>query len=127
MSEFDVILGMDWLSKHGATLDCVSRTIIFSIPGYPSVRFQCNPSSDVFFKSSLSAIKSTSTEITISQMPIVQDFEDIFQEILGLPPKREINFCIELVPGTSPISKTPYRMTPMEMQDRKSTRLNSSH
>ena len=48
MFEFDVILRMDWLSKHGATLDYVSRTIIFSIPGYPSVRFQCNPLSDVF-------------------------------------------------------------------------------
>ena len=36
---FDVILGMDWLSKHGATLDYISRTITFSILGYPSVRF----------------------------------------------------------------------------------------
>ena len=119
MSEFDVILGMDWLSKHGATLDCVSRTITFSILGYPSVRFHCNPLSDVFLTSSLAAIESMSTKIPISQMPIVQDFEDIFQEISGLPPKREIDFCIELVPGTSPISKTPYRMAPTEMQELK--------
>ena len=49
-------------------------------------------------------------------MPIVQDFEDVFLEISGLPPKREIDFCIELVPGTSPISKIPYRMAPIEMQ-----------
>ena len=93
--------------------------ITFLILGYPSVRFQCNPLSDVFLTSLLAAIKSTSTEIPISQMPIVQDFEDIFQEILGLPLKREIDFCIELVPGTSLISKTPYRMTPMEIQELK--------
>ena len=52
-------------------------------------------------------------------MPIVQDFEYIFQEILGLPPKREIDLSIELVPGMSPIPKTPYRMAPMEMQELK--------
>ena len=73
MSEFDVILGMDWLTKHGATLDCVSRMISFSTPGYPFIRFQCNPSSDVFLTSQLAVIKSTSVEITIAQMPIVQD------------------------------------------------------
>ena len=91
-------------------------------------------------------------KVTISQIPIVQDFEDVFQDISGLPPKRDIDFCIELIPGTSPISRTPYRMAPTEMQelkeqvqeledlgfvqpstspwgapDRKSTRLNSSH
>ena len=64
-------------------------------------------------------IKSTSAEITISQMPIVQDFDDIFQWILGLSPKREIDFCMELVPRTSLIFKTPYQMTPMEMQELK--------
>ena len=100
MSEFDVILGMDWLSKHGATMDCVSRTITFLIPGYPSVRFQCNPSSDVFLMSLLAAIKSTSAEITIAQMPIIQDFEDVFQEILGLLPKREIEHHLSPKPRT---------------------------
>ena len=69
--------------------------------------------------SPLATIKSTSAEISIAQMPIIQDFEDIFQEILGLPPKREIDFCIELVPGTSPISKTLYWMAPMKMQELK--------
>ena len=46
---------------------------------------------------------------------IVQDFEDVFHDILGLPLKREIDFCIELVPKTLPISKTPYWMVSIEM------------
>ena len=58
-------------------------------------------------------------EITIAQIPIVQEFEEVFQEILGLPPKREINFCGELVLGTTPISKTSYQMAPIEMQELK--------
>ena len=58
-------------------------------------------------------------EITIAQIPIVQEFEEVFQEISGLLPKREIDFCVELVPGTTPILKTPYRMAPTEMQELK--------
>ena len=50
---------------------------------------------------------------------IVQDFEEVFRDILGLPLKREIDFYIELVPRTLPISKTTYRMAPTEMLELK--------
>ncbi|MGV7343257.1 hypothetical protein PJI17_31665, partial [Mycobacterium kansasii] len=50
-------------------------------------------------------------------MPIVCDFPDMFQEILGLQPRRHIEFQIDHMPGTSPISKAPYRMTPMELHE----------
>ncbi|GKF61383.1 hypothetical protein Tco_0181437, partial [Tanacetum coccineum] len=44
--------------------------------------------------------------------PIVQNFPDVFSdELLGLPPEREVKFTIELIPGAEPISKAPYRMT----------------
>ena len=56
---------------------------------------------------------------TLADILIVQDFEDVFRDISGLPPKREIDFCIELVPGTLPISKTPYQMAPTEMLELK--------
>jgi hypothetical protein len=48
---------------------------------------------------------------------ILQEFEDVFQEIPGLPPKREIEFSIDLVPGVSPVSKTPYRMSTPELKE----------
>jgi len=41
----------------------------------------------------------------------LQEFEDIFQEILGLPPRRDLDFSIDLVPGAAPVSKTPYKMS----------------
>ncbi|XP_073121872.1 uncharacterized protein [Henckelia pumila] len=56
----------------------------------------------------------------LADIPVVCEFADIFlDEIPGLPPMREIDFSIELVPGTLPISKAPYRMAPLEMKELK--------
>ena len=47
---------------------------------------------------------------------VVREFEDVFpDEVPGLPPSREVEFSIDLVPGTSPVSMTPYRMAPAEL------------
>ena len=51
---------------------------------------------------------------------VLQGFKDVFpDEILGLPPKRDIDFTIELVLGAAPVSKTPYRMSTLEMLELK--------
>jgi hypothetical protein len=50
-------------------------------------------------------------EPSLEYLSILQDFEDVFQEIQGFPPKREIDFSIDLVPGDALVSKTPYRMS----------------
>ena len=71
--------------------------------------------SDTFLTSCLANIEIGNEELTISSIPIVRDFEEIVKDISGLPQKREIDFCIELVPGTLPISKAPFRMAPTEM------------
>jgi hypothetical protein len=47
---------------------------------------------------------------SIEDHPVLRDFEDFFKEILGLPPKRDIDFSIDLVPGATSMSKTPYIM-----------------
>ena len=52
--------------------------------------------------------------IALRETRVVSDFQDVFQDIPGLPPRREIEFCIELQHGTSPISCAPYRMVPKE-------------
>ena len=53
-------------------------------------------------------------------MPVVREFLDVFLEaLLGLPSEREVEFSIEQVPGTAPISKAPYRMAPAELQELK--------
>ena len=100
----------------------MSKSISFSVPGSLPFNFQCDPLSDAFLTSRLAAIESSSSssEIVVTQIPVVREFKDVFQDISRLPPKREIDFCIELVPGTSLISKTPYRMAPTEMLELKS-------
>jgi len=59
-------------------------------------------------------------QLSVKQVPIVQEFADVFpEELPGLPPKREVDFSIELEPGTRPISKAPYRMAPAELKELK--------
>ena len=56
--------------------------------------------------------------VRIADIPVVRDFPDVFpDELPGLPPDREIEFTIELAPGTEPVSKAPYRMAPVEMKE----------
>ena len=61
-----------------------------------------------------------SSEMGLEDVPVVRDFPDVFpDDLLGLPPEREIDFPIDLVPGIAPISLPPYRMAPAELKDLK--------
>jgi hypothetical protein len=53
----------------------------------------------------------------LKDFPVLQEFEDVFGEIPGLPPKRDIDFSIDLMPGAAPVSKTPYRMSTPELKE----------
>lgn len=65
-------------------------------------------------------MKAVETEINVDGIRVVQDFPDIFpEEISGLPPNREVEFCIELLPWTEPISRAPYLMAPIELKELK--------
>ena len=65
-------------------------------------------------------VDTRSSEVGLEDVPVVRDFPDVFPEYLpGLPPEREIDFPIDLVPGTSPISLPPYRMAPAELKELK--------
>ena len=56
----------------------------------------------------------------VDRVPVVCKFPDVFpKELPGLPPDIEIEFCIDVVPGTDPISMPPYRMTPAELKGAK--------
>ena len=57
---------------------------------------------------------------SVSDIPTVSDFPDVFpEELPGLPPQMEIEFAIEVVPGAKPSSITPYRMNPLELKELK--------
>ena len=58
--------------------------------------------------------------LKVEDIPVVREFSDVFpEELPGLPPDREVEFSIELVPGTGPISLAPYRMAPTELKELK--------
>ena len=55
---------------------------------------------------------------TISDIPVVRDYSEVFpEELPGLPPARQVEFRIDLVPGANPIARAPYRLAPSEMQE----------
>jgi hypothetical protein len=113
--DIDVILGMNWLVQHKAILNTDLRTIklsygqeevLLSIP----VAISSRPTGRVY-----EAIVPE-----IQDIPVVCEFPDIFQEDFpGLPPKRDVEFVIELKPGTAPISRRLYRMPPNELAELK--------
>jgi hypothetical protein len=110
----DVILGMDWMNRHKVVLDILERMIEINSPivGATTLYLPCkdgvNPCSYV-------AITSQLEEILV-----VQGFADVFpDELPGMPPDRDVEFVIELQPGTTPISKRPYRMPPKELAELK--------
>jgi hypothetical protein len=135
MSEFDVILGMDWLSMYHACVDCFCKEVVFRPPG--AIEFKLQGNQGISLPKLVSAMQATwllkqwcsgflacvtkeAMEAEIEEIPIVQDFVDVFpDELPGLPPDREIEFTIDLFPGTGPISKAPYRMAPLELRELK--------
>ena len=137
ISGYDVLLGMDWLTRHAATIDCPHRRICFvTARGSMSCMLSCRKVGGVLpcisavevkhlidsgCTAYLAAIVYTTTEVPeINTIPVVSEFEDVFpEEIVGLPPEREVEFGIELMPGTTPISKSPYRMAPAELKELK--------
>ncbi|GKG27473.1 hypothetical protein Tco_0403176, partial [Tanacetum coccineum] len=59
-----------------------------------------------------------SEEKRLEDVPIVQDFPDVFpEELSGLPPTRQVEFQIDLVPGVAPVARAPYRLAPSEMKE----------
>ena len=68
----------------------------------------------------LAYVVNEENDLRLEDIPIVRDYPDVFPEdLLGLPPEREVEFTIDLAPGSAPISKAPYRMTPMELKELK--------
>ena len=58
--------------------------------------------------------------VNLEYIPVIKEFPDLFpEELLGLPPKREVDMAIEVLPGTTPISRAPYRMAPTELKELK--------
>ncbi|GKG45051.1 hypothetical protein Tco_0495129, partial [Tanacetum coccineum] len=63
-------------------------------------------------------MSTKANEQTLSDIPIIRDFEDAFlDDLSGLPPQRQVEFCIDLIPREMTVAKSPYRLAPSEMQE----------
>nr|GFB99741.1 putative reverse transcriptase domain-containing protein [Tanacetum cinerariifolium] len=136
MCEFDIILGMDWLTEHHATIDCRSYRVIFGDIYAPEFIYHGSLSGKSMqiistlqartllshgCEGFLATIHDTTSDVpSIHDQPIVSEFPNVFpDELPGIPQVREVEFSIELIPGAEPISKAPYRMAPIELKELK--------
>ena len=130
MSKFDVILGMDWLIAYRIVIDCERRRVTAYTQDGTRMVFHGNkhdilPQIVYKFKCQgqlagwLASLTLEDEERSDLDLPrVVCKYVDVFpDELPGLPPRRVVEFGIELHPGTLPISMTPHRMAPVELQE----------
>ena len=111
----DVILGMTWMSGHGVLINTSTRVVMLREPDSKNAFLVPLPR-DFDLQNVANAIQP----VTIVDILVVCEFPNMFpDELLRLPPDREVEFKIELLPGTAPISRRPYRMPPNELAELK--------
>ncbi|XP_050907676.1 uncharacterized protein LOC127121130, partial [Lathyrus oleraceus] len=121
----DVILGMNWLEYNYVHIDCHRKSVRFSTPEeegvdllpFRELRKLMKEGAQMF---SLMATLSVEGKAKIEELLVVKEFPEVFpDEIPSVPPEREVEFTIDLVPGTRPISMAPYRMSASELYELK--------
>ncbi|XP_073025046.1 uncharacterized protein [Primulina eburnea] len=136
MVDFDIILGMDWLAKNNAIVDCKGKKVKLITPNQEEVVYQgkskerksllsasqtwrAMKSGEDIYLAMVSEIKEE-VELKLEYIPIVREFLDVLpEELSGTVPNREVEFEINMVPGTAPISKAPYRMELAKLKELK--------
>nr|GFC86468.1 putative reverse transcriptase domain-containing protein [Tanacetum cinerariifolium] len=141
MGSFDVIISMDWLVKYHAVIVCDEKLV--RVPFGDKILIFHGDGSNNGRESRLNKISCTKTqryllkgchiflvhvttkenedkskERRLEDVPKVQDFPEVFPEDLsGIPPTRQVEFQIDLVPGATPVARAPYRLAPSEMKE----------
>ncbi|GJV41753.1 putative reverse transcriptase domain-containing protein [Tanacetum coccineum] len=141
MGSFDVIIGMDWLAKYHAVIVCDEKlvcvpfgdkTLIFhgdgSNNGHESRLniISCTKTQKYLLEGcpiflaqvTMKKAEDKSKEKQLEEVPIVQYFLEVFLEDLpGIPPTRQMEFQIDLIPGAAPVARAHYRLAPSEMKE----------
>jgi hypothetical protein len=110
----DVILGMDWLTQHQVVLGIASRRVEIHSP---------TSGQTILYLPKVEGMNPCSyaaATVQLEDILVVCEYPDVFPDDLpSMPPDRDVEFVIELQPGTAPISKRPYRMPPKELAELK--------
>ncbi|GJZ24804.1 reverse transcriptase domain-containing protein [Tanacetum coccineum] len=133
LGSFDIVIGMDWLSKYHAKILCDEKVVHIPINGETLIirgdrsKTRLNLISCIKTERYISrgcqvfmiqVMEKKSDEKKLEDIPVVKEFPDVFPEDLpGLPPVRQVEFQIDLIPGAAPVARTPYRLAPSEMQE----------
>ncbi|GKE58733.1 putative reverse transcriptase domain-containing protein, partial [Tanacetum coccineum] len=141
LGSFDVIIGMDWLTKYHGVIICDKNivrvpfgkeTLIFQGDGSNQRKesrlniISCSKAQEYLSKGcdvflahiTTKEAKDKSEEKRLEDVPIVRDFPKVFPEDLsGIPPARQVEFQIDLVPGAAPVARAPYRLASSEMKE----------
>ncbi|KAD4385317.1 hypothetical protein E3N88_25485 [Mikania micrantha] len=133
LGEFDVVIGMDWLSSYRANIVCDRKSIQLIAPSGYEVSIQGEKRGGVVLCSLVKAMKymnhggqsflayvidNEKVVQKLEDVPIVREFPDVFPDDLpGIPSDRDVEFRIDLIPGAKPIAKAPYRLAPSELQE----------
>ncbi|TYK27320.1 ty3-gypsy retrotransposon protein [Cucumis melo var. makuwa] len=136
LQALDVILGMDFLFTHYASMNCHKKEVTFRKPGLTEVVFRGErkiiPTSFILALNCEKLLRKGCTaflthvvevqeeKLKPEDVSVVNEYLDVFPaDLSGLPPDREVEFTIELLPGIAPISQAPYRMAPSELKELK--------
>ncbi|GJR15202.1 putative reverse transcriptase domain-containing protein [Tanacetum coccineum] len=133
LGTFDVIIGMDWLVLHDAVIVCgkkevhiplKKRTLVvkgddgvsrLKVVSCMKVKKYVDRGSYLFVAQ---VVEKEPAERRLEDVPVICEFPNVFPEDLpGLPPSRQVEFVIELVPGAAPVARAPYRLAPSEMKE----------
>jgi len=127
--EYDAILGLNLLSTHHAHVDCHQKWVTFKMEGISEFSFEgVKNGKRIRIISAIKTMKllrrgcqrflaavidKKEAELKLENIAVVKEYPNVFpEELPGLPPDREIKFSIDLLLGSGPISKAPYRMAP---------------
>ncbi|XP_073056933.1 uncharacterized protein [Primulina eburnea] len=137
MPEFDINLGMEWLTKNIVLVDFQKISVLVRPLGMEQFLFEpdrwrsfprmnsCMQARRLIHKGCQAYLVRIVLALevpnpSISDVPVVRNFPDAFpDDVTGLPLEREVEFTIDCMPGTVPISKAPYRLAPAEMLELK--------
>ncbi|GKA19016.1 putative nucleotidyltransferase, ribonuclease H [Tanacetum coccineum] len=129
LGTFVVIIGMDWLAEHDAVIvcgekvvriPCGNKTLIVKGEKGPSrlMVISCIKAHKYIKRACQMFVaqvtKKKSKEKRLEDVPVIRDFPD---DLPGLPPHRQVEFRIDLVPGAAPVARAPYRLAPSEMKE----------
>jgi hypothetical protein len=134
LGSYDFLIEMDWLDHHHVILDCHNKAFTFldeegnlgAVQGIPNAVIVRDISALQLKKCYRKGCQLFATHIeetpkdrvsNIEDYAVLKEFEDVFKEIPRLPPKRDIDFSINLMHGAAPVSKIPYRMSTPELKE----------